>query len=409
MNLIKKYKKIRAILITWPQSYFAAKLIKRYRPIVIGITGSTGKTTTKYFVDEILKHKYSTRKTPGNDNFHGVFSTVLGVNPIHSLMGLILSIPKIVNKTFREDKNYPEILVIEYGTSSRGTLSYLISKITPTLSIITNVGKAHLKYFKNIKAVANEKTSLVKCLDTNNYALLNYDDNIVRSMGKYTKAKVLFYGFNEGADIWAKDVDVSVTGVNFKIGYKNQSNTIFIPGIHARNSIYSIMAAVSVGLIYKMEFKEICNILPKLKINKGRGNIVYGINNSILIDDGYNSNPKSCHDSLINFKELGAGRHKIAVLGDMLELGNYSEQEHRKVGRLAVKIADAIICLGENSKFIYQEALQHNFPEEKIYWTNNIIEVSDILFKMIKNKSIILVKGSNKMNMLSIVDNYKKY
>ena len=409
MNFIKNFRRIRAILITWPQSYFAAKLIKKYKPIIIGVTGSTGKTTTKYFVNEILKHKYSTIKTPGNDNFYGVFSTVLGIDPVHSLLGLILSLPKIIRQTFIENEDYPEILIIEYGTSSQGTLNYLTSKITPTLSIITNVGKAHLRYFKNIKAVVKEKSELIKCLGKNNYALFNYDDDKVRSMNRDTKAKVFYYGFNIGADIRAEDIDVSLAGVKFKLVYKNQSNIILIPGINALSNIYSILAAVSVGLIYKMGFKEICNILPGLKTNRGRGNFIYGINDSILIDDGYNSNPKSCHDSLINFKDLGKGRYKIAVIGDMLELGNYSEKEHREIGKLAATIADAIICVGKSSEFIYKEALWHGFSENKLYWTINTLEASNILFNVIKNNSIILVKGSNKMNMLSIVDNYKNY
>lgn len=379
---------------------FATRILQKFHPDVIAITGSIGKTSSKDAIYEVMSSLMETRKTTGNmNNEIGTPLTILGVDSVKKIFSILI-------KTFFS-KKYPKCLVLEMGADRFGDIKYLTSFIKPKIAVVTRVASSHLEFFKDLDGVAEEKSELVKSLGEDGVAILNYDDDRVRAMSELTNASVLTYGTKKGADVLASKIKTTREGLVFEVKYKKEKEIFKIPVI-GKHYVYSALSAIACGIVYNMTLKDVGSALKKYKTPENRTSLVNGINNTIIISDIYNANPESMMagvDVLIDIakNEKGKGK-KIAVLGDMLELGEKSEELHIMIGDYIKDKVDASILVGNEMEIVYGE-LSREFDD--VYWFLDSESASKKIGDFIDEGDIILVKGSHGMHMEKIVEKLK--
>ncbi len=393
-------------------AYFARKIIKKYKPKIIGITGSMGKTSAKEAVYAVLESKFNVRKNIKNyNNEIGVPLTIIGVetggrSPIQ--WGIIFS--KALELIFGLDKNYPEVLVLEMGADKPGDIEYLINNFPVDIGVVTKIGPTHLEAFKTVENIAKEKQKIVTYLDKDKTAILNCDDDLVREMHKKIKAKILFFGHGEESNIRSVDLayqgdGLDLAGIKFKIAYGGSTVPVLLPGVVGAHQINSALVGASVGVALGMNLIEIADGLKNYEAPKGRMKLIKG-KNTLIIDDTYNSSPRAATAAVETLAQLQIGQvlRKVAILGDMLELGDYTEEAHKKLGiKVAEKGIDVLLCVGANSQFIAEGAKSKGFAEEKIKTFSDSNILANEINSIIKDNDLILVKGSRGMHMELVV------
>ena len=411
-------KKLLAIL--------AKRVIARYHPIVIGITGSVGKSTAKEAIFCILNEKYWVWKN--GENFNNEFGTpnaVLGIKSVgnDSKQGGKLTILAGVVKGFwlayGLRQKYPKFLVLELAADRPGDIKYLADIVKPSVGVVTAIGAVpvHVEFYASPQEVADEKSGLISALAPTGLAVLNYDDQTVLDMAVKTRAKIITFGFSDEAGVWVSDVSYfasdsgqTIGGLSFTIHSGNSLIQTRIANIIGLHQIYGILAGAAIGLRFGMNLAEISGALDNFKPPRSRMTLLKGIKNSVVIDDSYNASPSSVHaalDSLSGFaKSLTAIRgekvRKIAVLGDMKELGKYEIEAHQAIGNLAGERTDILITVGGAAKFIADSAASH-MPKENILSFSTSQEAAKKTKEIVKEGDIILVKGSHSMKMELVV------
>lgn len=385
----------------------AKLIIFRHKPKIIGISGSVGKTSTKEFVYQVLSKKFRVRKNIKNyNNEIGLPLTIIGMeSPGRSISGWMKLFFRSLGILFKKD--YPEILVLEMGIDKPGDMAYLLSIAKCDVGILTKIGYSHLEYFKTIDKVREEKGLLIRSLGETGWAVLNYDDENVRSLAKETKANVLTYGSNDLAIVKAQNIQFSKIGNNIKtdfdVVYKNIVHAD-LEGFVGKPVVEASLAAVCVGLIFNIDLADIISYLKEMKPIAGRMNFIAGQNGSVIVDDTYNASPQSTIAALNTVREINAEGRRIAVLSDMLELGNKAEEGHRDVGRRAAKLGfDILIAVGKDSYFTALEAKIAGMDPNKVFYFKEHGEVPKFLIDLIQPTDLILVKGSQGMRMEKIV------
>jgi UDP-N-acetylmuramoyl-tripeptide--D-alanyl-D-alanine ligase len=413
-NLIKRILILKLDLL--------AKLyIWRFKPEIVAVTGNVGKTSTKEAIAVVLSKSKNVRSGKGNlNNELGVPLTILGDWSDQYYNAGILFWPKVLIVSFFSlffIKNYPEILVLEYGADRPGDIARLVKKYRPKIGVITAIGDipVHVEYFADPKALAREKFRLISSLKSPEYAVLNHDDPVVLEMKEKTNARVMSYGFTEGATLrlsnfdYRSDENESPDGIVFKINYANTFVPCTIHSSLGKSQAFAAGAAASVGIIYGMNLIEIVEALTEYKGPKGRLKILKGIKNTTIIDDTYNAAPSSTQLALETLKELSLQRasgkpaRKIAVLGDMLELGEYTVQAHEEAGNLAGNIADILITVGARAKFMAYAA-GNQLDKNNIYSFVTSDSAKIKVQELIKEGDLVLIKGSQGMRMEKIVE-----
>jgi len=352
----------------------------KFGPRIIGITGSVGKSTTKELVGAVLSTRYNTLTSEGNlNNEIGLPLTLLKLTAAH------------------------ERVVLEMGMYDLGEISLLCDIARPHVGVVTNVGEAHLERLGTIERIAQAKTELVQALPPGGIAILNYDDPRVLPMAQQTAAQVLTYGLSPEADLWASDVaSAGLEGMRFVFHYQGEALHVRIP-LLGRHSVHTALRAALVGLAEDLDWEEIINGLQSLP-NSAQLRLVAvaGPNESILLDDTYNANPSSTLAALNLLDDLTAAR-KIAVLGDMLELGGFEAEGHHKVGCRAADVVDLLIVIGKRARMIGEGAQGCGLdPALILELENNDVAVS-FLEKNLGAGDIVLIKGSNAQRLDQIV------
>ncbi len=409
----------------------AKRTIHRYQPIVIAITGSVGKTTTKEAIYEVLRRKFTIRKNHENfNNELGVPLAVLNIAPkpknfrgnvLWWRVGFVFNLLRAVVVAYGLKAKYPKMLLLELAADRPGDIKYLVDMVKPSIGIVTAVGEVpvHVEFYTSPKAVAREKAVLIESLPSDGLAILNYDDQTVLDMKEKSSARVVTIGFSEHADIWVSDISYIVSenlgpssdreeylgGLSFKI---HQEST-FVPfrinklvGVH---QLYGVLAVVAVGTHFGINMVEIASILESFEPPKDRMTLVGGIRNTVIINDVYNASPISTHAALDTLRDFGnnmmtlrgKGR-KIAVLGDMKELGKYSVEAHRVIGNLAGERADILITVGDHAKLIADSAA-NQMKKDSIFSFATSEEAKAKVQEIIQEGDIVLIKGSRSMKM----------
>jgi UDP-N-acetylmuramoyl-tripeptide--D-alanyl-D-alanine ligase len=284
-----------------------------------------------------------------------------------------------------------------------GEITELTTIARPHVGVVTNVGPTHLERLGTIERIAQAKSELVEALppaSEGGVAILNGDDPIVRAMAEKTEAKVFYYGLDPACDLWARHVESQgLEGVRFQLYHKGERLHVKIP-LLGRHSVHTALAAAAVGLVEGESWEEIIaglwDVTEQLRLVA-----VQGIKGSIVLDDTYNASPASSIAALNLLEEL-VGR-KIAVLGDMLELGDFEEEGHRKVGRRAVDVVSILITVGSRGRIIGQEALACGMAEGDVFMVEDNEQAAAHLRQIVSQGDVVLVKGSRGMEMEEIV------
>ena len=408
-NLIKR-------IIIWKLNLLAKLYLWRFKPTIVAVTGNVGKTSTKEAIAAVLSSKKRVRSGKGNlNNEFGVPLAIIGnwMDDYYeggNTLWFWLKVVALGSWLLAFGRSYPEVLVLEYGADKPGDIKRLVKKFKPHIGVVTAVGEipVHVEFFSGAEGVAREKSKLVEALESTGYAILNVDDDVVLDMEKKTKATVVTYGFGEGAEVRIsnfgyKNENNIPLGTSFKLHYgPNSFVPVNIMGSLGPSQAYAAAAAAAVGIVMDLNLVEISGALSYYDGPKGRLKILAGIKSSWIIDDTYNASPASTRLALSVLRELPAKR-RIAVLGDMLELGKYTVQAHQAVGDLVDGFVDVLVCVGSRSKFIADSAA-NQMPKENIYIFDTSGEANKKVRELIEEGDLILVKGSQGMRMEKIVE-----
>ncbi|GAB4469793.1 MAG: UDP-N-acetylmuramoyl-tripeptide--D-alanyl-D-alanine ligase [Anaerolineales bacterium] len=346
---------------------------------VVGITGSVGKSTTKELIAEVLGRSYSTLKSPGNlNNEIGLPLTILHLSESH------------------------QRAVLEMGFYVPGEIAFLCDIALPQIGVVTNVGTVHAERAGSQEVIAQGKSELVQALPPapEGVAILNIDDPFVRGMASKTQARVFFYGLDAQADLWADEIQShGLEGISFRVHYHNEILYLRVP-LLGRHSVHTALRAIAVGLVDGLSWQEIVHGLQSTPIQL-RLAVVRTQQGALILDDSYNAAPESSLAALNLLEDLD-GR-KIAVLGDMLELGIYEMHGHEIVGRRAAEVADLLITVGERGKIIAASARRAGMKSEQIHEVQEAMQAIPLLEKELHEGDVVLVKGSHGMRMDRIV------
>lgn len=397
-----------------------AKLVlKKYKPVIIAITGSVGKTSTKEAIYHVLKTHFGQHRVRRNqrnyNNEIGVPLTIFGLETAgRSIFKWLIRFIRVFYMIiFRVP--YPNFLVLEMGADRPGDIKYLVKFVHPKIGLVTALGEipVHVEFFKGPEEVAKEKKILISSLKQDEVAILNYDDEAVREMKEGLKSKTLFYGLEQEADIRATNYDLKTgkdsSELNFKLEFKGSSVPAKLFNALGVQHLYSALAAAGVGIVFNMNLVEIAEALKDFHPLPGRMRLIKGIKNTLIVDDSYNAAPLSMEkalDSLEAFKDnlpAGEARRKIVALGDMLEIGRYTLEAHQKVGKKAAQTADLIFTVGSRAKFIAEAAIKSGFAQNKIFQFMDSEKAGKEIQKQLREGDIVLVKGSRGMKMEKIV------
>lgn len=380
--------------------FWVKRYLNRAKPYIIAITGSVGKTSAKEAIFEVLKIKFDNdvRKSEGNLNTEtGVPLAIVGYSK--SPNNIIQWLPIIFSYPFKAltARKVP-YLILEMAADKPGDIKYLASIVKPKIAVLTAIGPSHLAAFGSIEKIIEEKSNLLRALDNTDYAVLNIDDERVRKVSYGGHWQKMTYGINQPADLRAKDIKTQIVNFTAKttfdiIGKINLSVESLTLGDNA--NVYALLAGASVGQILNLAPKEIMQGLKNLNMAKHRMNVVRGKNESIIIDDCYNANPLSMKAALDVFKNLKAKR-KIAVLGDMKEIGKITDESHKLLGEYAKSISSVAISVGELAK-------KYQFDKH----FSNKAKAIDYLLKEIRPGDILLIKASRSIGLEEIVDAIK--
>jgi UDP-N-acetylmuramoyl-tripeptide--D-alanyl-D-alanine ligase len=345
---------------------------------VIGITGSVGKSTTKEVAAEVLSQRYHTLKNPGN---------------LNNEIGLPLT---ILNLTTEHER-----AVLEMGFYVPGEIAFLCDIAQPHVGVVTNIGTVHAERAGSQEAIAQGKSELVQALDKDGVAILNFDDPWVRKMEEKTRAQVFFYGLSRDADLWADNVEsLGLDGIRFRLHYKRERLHVHIPLI-GRHSVHTALRATAVGLVEGLTWQEIFDGLNQ-EGTQLRLVAVRSRTGALILDDTYNASPESMLAALNLLEDL-EGR-KIAVLGDMLELGQYERQGHEMIGARAARVADILLTFGERAHMIAASARRVGMPRDNILEFEELEHVVEWLENALSAKDAVLIKGSHGLRMDRIVN-----
>jgi UDP-N-acetylmuramoyl-tripeptide--D-alanyl-D-alanine ligase len=340
---------------------------------VVGITGSVGKSTTKEMVAEVLGVRYRTLRSPGN---------------LNNEIGLPLTILKL-------DPGY-ERAVLEMGFYVPGEIQFLCDIAQPHIGVVTNIGTVHAERAGSQEAIARGKSELVQALPADGVAILNFDDPWVRRMEEKTKARVFFYGLSHEADLWADEIEgLGLDGIRFHLHYQGETLHSHVPMI-GRHSVHTALRAAAValndGLTWQEVFEGLSHGRAQLHLAAVRTN-----SGALILDDTYNASPESMLAALNLLDELD-GR-KIAVLGDMLELGPYEKQGHEMVGMRAAQVAKLLLTLGPRARMIAAAARRAGMKSSQIFEFEQPEPIMDWLNKNLSSTDAVLIKGSRGLRM----------
>ncbi len=403
-------KKLLTLILTIESKLIIAK----YKPYIIAVTGSVGKTSTKDAIYSAIKDqsKYVRKSDKSMNSEIGLPLTIIGVpNAWKSLSGWIDNIKKGLTLIFTKS-TYPDCLILEIGADHPNDIRRVAKWLKPNIAVITKIAKTpvHVEFFGSTEEVFEEKASLATSVRTGGTVVLYADEEKVLSIAKMVGAniKVMTFGQSQNADIRGSkgqivyennfpkgySFDVNIEGKNYQITNKN---------VIGDSYIYPNLCALAVAKAKGCNIESAVTALNHHTAPKGRMNILEGINGSVIIDDTYNSSPDAVIVALQALKSIQTGGKKIAVLGDMMELGKYSTEQHREIGKKAREVADMLITVGSRSHVTAEEAIRNGMSEDKVAIFDRSNEVGQYLSPQIAQNDVILVKGSQSIRMERVV------
>ncbi len=398
----------------------ARAVLRKYKPHIVAVTGSVGKTSTKDAIYAVLSHNAHVRGSDKSFNSEvGVPLTILGCpnawsNPLRWAQNLLDGVFLILLPA-----RYPEWLVLEVGADRPGDIRSLASWLPVDVAVITRLPEVpvHVEFFDSPEAVAEEKASLINALKPTGTAVLYADDERVHALAARARAggaAVLTFGLSGHADVRGSDASLlrgsggEPVGMQVTLAVNGTSAPLEIKGVVGVHALLPVLAAAAVGRALGYELSAITKGLEHYQPPRGRMRLLPGIKQTTIIDDTYNSSPAAVEAALEALATIAPRGRKIAALGDMLELGRHSVEEHRKAGAYVAKTADILATVGFRARDIAQGALDAGMADGAIFQYEDAAKAADELAAVASPGDCILVKGSQSMRMERITEELMK-
>jgi UDP-N-acetylmuramoyl-tripeptide--D-alanyl-D-alanine ligase len=395
----------------------ARLVLLKYKPKIVAITGSVGKTTTKDAIYTALATSLHVRKSQKSFNSDiGVPLTILGCdnawsNPFRWAENILRGLYIILIPV-----SYPEWLVLEVGADRPGDIELTTRLVQPDVAVVTRFGKTpvHVEFFKSRDELIAEKSFLVKRSKSNAFLVLNGDDEDTLKMKELVPRRSIVYSLGGEGDVVGshnqiyyekneRQEEVPV-GVTFRVNFEGNSVPVVRKGALGLQNIYPTLAAISVAMSQKLNIVSVSEALSHEAATAGRMRLLEGRKETYIIDDTYNSSPVAAHLAVETLAEIKVQGRKIAVLGDMLELGKHSVEEHKRLGEAVAKVADILIVVGIRAKYIAEGALNSKFIEKNIFEFDESESAKKCLDDIMAQDDLILIKGSQSIRMERIVE-----
>ena len=363
------------------------KLAGTYRQLfnipIVAVTGSVGKTTTKDMLAECLAPLFNTLKTPGNfNNEIGLPLTLMSLEREHGAA------------------------VVELGMSAPGEIAHLAEIVKPTYAIITNVEPVHLETMGTLENIARAKCEVLDFIAPDKFALINGDSELLTQIASSYITPLYKFGYDQKCDIRVVNIAAIPTGINVMISLLGKTDVFYFP-IPAKQLALNLAAAVGTAYLMGVSPENIKESLTNYRPSGNRLNIMALSAGGLVINDTYNANPVSMMAALEVCKDLGAGRQTVAVLGDMLELGDYEVEGHMQVGERAAELnLDMLVTIGERAAYIGQGAILNGMPADLVMHFNNQEESLPWLKKYVGQQEVVLFKGSRGMALEKLVNKW---
>lgn len=340
---------------------------------IVGITGSYGKTNSTVAITKVLSQKYPTVQTDLNlDTNYNLPITALKVKP------------------------WTEALVLEMGVDHKEEMDFHLSLVKPQIGVVTGITPVHSdkEHLGSLQGIIEEKGKLLKSLPKDGLAILNYDDINVRNMAGLSKTEIYFYGKDKvNCEVWADKIKVSLKGLTFDLHHHQKTLKVVSPLIGSHHA-YTCMVAYLVGNYFGIEDEKILKAFKLVEPLQGRMSLEAGPLGSILVNDARRANPASTIAGLNTLSDL-PGKRKIAVLGEMGELGSFSVEGHSMVGRELAKLKiDYLVAVGPLTKNIVEEAVKSGFPSVNCFLVKDVVEAAKVLKRLLRKGDLLYLKGS---------------
>lgn len=390
----------------------AKLLLRRTKPKIIAVTGSVGKTSTKDAIYAAIKNHVHARKSEKSFNSEiGVPLSVLGLengwnNPFIWIKNLIegLFIALLPG-------HYPEVLVLEAGVDRPGDMSRLTAWLRPDIVVLTRLPDipVHVEYFERPEDVVAEKMQLVHALKPDGVLIYNHDDTIIQSVLETVRHQAFGYSrflqshftLSDDKIVYKDDRPIGLSTV---IAHFDESVTVKLTGVIGLEQVYVLGAAAAVAAQLDIPLVELSAAFTDYVPPPGRMRVIDGIKGTLIIDDTYNASPVAAESALETLNELKGAKRKIAVMGDMLELGRYSVREHERIGELAARSTDILLTVGVRARKIAEGALEHGLSEKHIYQYDLVERCGKELQTLLQPGDVVLIKASQGMRAERIVE-----
>jgi len=380
----------------------ARLVLQKYKPTIIAVTGSVGKTSTKDAIYAVLASAFFVRKSEKSFNSEiGIPLTILGIgngwnNPLIWIKNIIEGVMLLVLKN-----HYPKWLVLEVGADRPNDITRIAQWLTPHTVVMTRIPEVpvHVEFFDSPEALAKEKSALIKALPPEGTLILNADDEHSKEFRALARGEVRSYGIIAASDIGASHEQILYSagfpsGISFRVTDGKNSIPITLSGMLGFQHIYPVLAALLVGSREGLNMVSMAQALEKYKAPPGRMRLIQGIKETMIIDDSYNSSPAALQEALKTLERLEVRGKKIAVLGDMMELGSFSADEHKRGGKQAARIVDILLTVGVRARAIAEGALVADMHESKIFQYEDSRRAGKELEHVLTQGDVVLIKGS---------------
>ncbi|MEQ1561360.1 MAG: UDP-N-acetylmuramoyl-tripeptide--D-alanyl-D-alanine ligase [Nitrospira sp.] len=414
MNYLKKIAKVIF-------QYEARLVLKKYKPKVIAITGSVGKTITRDAVYQVLSKKFFVRKS--EKSFTADLGIPLAVIGCDNGTGSIFQWTKNILNGFWMlvfKSHYPQWLVLEVDADKKGDLKTASSVISPDILVMTAIGDvpAHIEMFEDIEDFISEKSYIIESVKRDGVIVYNSNDPRVSNLLIDVKNKKIQCGVGLGSDIFCTDFSITYSdggpnslpkGMEFDINYREKSYPINIKGSVGVSNQYASVLAFAVGVELGVSTHDIVSALNSFTAPQGRMNLISGLKETVMIDDSYNSSPIAMVQAVDTLSRIKTEGRKVVVVGDMFELGKFSADEHRKLAKVIKDVADYVICVGLRARRISEVLLDNSFNENNIISVDTAESAGGELQNILEKGDVVLVKGSQAMRMERVVEEVMRH
>lgn len=357
---------------------YAGYILRKYAPKVIGVTGSNGKTTTKEAIAAILQKKYRVFKNFGS--YNGRYGLPIALGDLEARH---------------------EVAVLEMASDSFGEVAELARLTQPQVGVVTMINQTHLSFLGSLDNIAAEKGRLIEALPFTGAAILNADDPRVAGMVPRTQARILTFGLTAGADVRATDLRQQRDGLHFTVHYEGKPYEGSTP-LLGKHQIYPVLAALTTGLTFDIPLEIALTAIENLPRMPGRMNLLPGRQGTLILDDSFNASPEATRAALDTLAEL-PGANKVAILGDMPDLGHIETEAHQELGRYAAKKVDRLVTKGEAAQQIAAAARAAGLGKHATHVTFTSDDAVAAIADLLSPDTTVLVKGGTDVRMEQVV------